>query len=179
MLKLLPLYMALTLGATAAMADLSQLRVGDMRKMVVHAAPLPLPDANYATGAGEAALGALRGPALVNFWATWCAPCRHEMPAILALGDAHPDLTVELIATGPNNPAAIEAFFDEIGRPGDVSYAADPRQRLARAMGVIGLPVTVLIDAQGREVARVQGDADWDAPEAHAVIAALLDEERP
>ena len=121
----------------------------------------------------------LRGKVVVvNFWATWCAPCREEMPSIAALGGAFPteDFAVITIATGRNPAPAIEKFLGDIGLQ-EMPVYLDPKQKLARDMGVMGLPVTVLIDREGREVARLVGGADWGSESAHAIIAALIGEE--
>lgn len=80
---------------------------------------------------------------------------------------------VVTIATGRNSPAGIKKFFDEIGVT-DLPRHQDPRQALARDMGVLGLPVTVIIDPEGQEVGRLMGDADWGSDSAKAIIAALL-----
>ncbi|PHQ66773.1 MAG: redoxin [Paracoccus sp.] len=112
--------------------------------------------------------------ALVNFWATWCAPCREEMPSLDALqselGDD--DFQVVTIATGRNAPAKIDEFFEETGVK-NLPVLLDPKQQLARSMGVVGLPVSVLIDRDGNEVARLLGDADWSSDAAKQVIRQL------
>ena len=99
---------------------------------------------------------------VVNFWATWCAPCREEMPSLDALqaelgGD---DFQVVAIAAGHNPPAAIQKFLTE-AEIANLPVRLDPRQGLAREMGVMGMPVTVLIDRDGNEIARLIGGADW------------------
>ena len=78
-----------------------------------------------------------------------------------------------LVATGRNSPEAIARFAEEAGLP-DLETCLDPKSRLAAAMGVPGLPVTVLLDADGGEIARLLGEADWSAPEALAVVDYLL-----
>ena len=177
------LYAALAAGANAAAAspaDLEALRTGDMRKLVVHAAPVPTPDTEYTDAAGEpTTLAASNGRVrLVNFWATWCAPCRSEMPALDALARAQggPDFAVITIATGRNSPEAIAAFREQAGITA-LPNALDPKGRLAAAMGVPGLPVSVLLDRDGFEIARMMGDADWNGPDARALIAALIGSE--
>ena len=119
-----------------------------------------------------------KGPVLIDFWATWCAPCREEMPSIAALSEAFPaeDFAVITIATGRNPAPAIEKFLSEIGLE-DMPVYTDLKQRLAREMGVMGLPVSILIDREGREVARLTGGADWNSDSAHAIIAAMIGEE--
>ncbi|MDF1620874.1 TlpA family protein disulfide reductase [Pseudothioclava nitratireducens] len=180
MLRSLVLYTALALGANAAAAaDLSALKTGEMNKLVVYEAPLPVPDLAFEDGmGGTTSLAAYRGQVvLVNFWATWCAPCRAEMPSLDRLqaqlgGNGFEVVTV---ATGRNPPPKIDRFFEEAG-VARLPKFRDPKQQLARAMGVVGLPVTVLIDKNGQEVARLIGEAEWDSPDAKALIAALIAE---
>lgn len=112
---------------------------------------------------------------LVNFWATWCAPCREEMPSLDALqaqmgGD---DFQVLTIAAGRNAPRAIRKFFEDEGVE-NLPMMTDAKLEMARAFGVMGMPVTVLIDAQGRERGRLIGTADWAGPDAIATITALI-----
>ncbi|RWR13901.1 TlpA family protein disulfide reductase [Paenirhodobacter populi] len=180
MLRLLALYTALSLGANPAAAlDLSALKTGEMKKMVVYDQPLATPDLPFVDAEGGShSLRDFRGqPVLLNFWATWCAPCRAEMPA---LDRAQADLgsrglKVLTLATGRNPQAQIGRFFDQAGVVHLPRYQDEPRA-LARAMGVAGLPVSVLIDREGHEVARIIGEADWDSAEARAVLDALTRE---
>lgn len=83
---------------------------------------------------------------------------------------------VVTIATGRNNPAGIVKFFDEIGVD-NLPRHQDPKQKLAAQMAVFGLPITVLINPEGREIARLRGDADWSSDSAKAIIAALIEDE--
>ncbi|GGL54024.1 TlpA disulfide reductase family protein [Wenxinia marina] len=162
--------------ANAGAAQLADVPLeGDMRKLTVHDAPMETSDTPFTLqDGGEATLADFAGtPVVLNLWATWCAPCREEMPTLEALAEeAGDDLTVLTVATGRNSPEGMAAFFDEIGVE-NLPLHTDPRQAFARDLGVLGLPVTILIDAEGHEVARLQGEADWSAPEAAAVIAAL------
>jgi thiol-disulfide isomerase/thioredoxin len=113
-------------------------------------------------------------PVVLNFWATWCAPCREEMPSLDRLQAEMGDrLEVVTVATGPNSPAGIRRFFEEEGIA-NLPMLTDPKQELARGMAVLGLPVTVILDAQGREIARLTGGAEWDTPEAKEVLEAIL-----
>ena len=156
--------------------DLSALREGDMRKLVVADDPLPAPDVPFTAPDGsQTTLAASNGKVrLVNFWATWCAPCREEMPALQALqqdlGGA--DFEVLLVATGRNAPEGIARFFSEEGIT--MQTALDPKGTLGRAAGIAGLPVTLVLDREGREVARLTGGADWASPSARAIVAALV-----
>ncbi|MFC7702939.1 TlpA disulfide reductase family protein [Plastorhodobacter daqingensis] len=179
LIRLAVLYTALALGANAAAAQesLQALRDGDMRKLSFHDMPRMVPDiALLDAGDAEQRLSDYHGKIVVlNFWATWCAPCRHEMPSLdrleAALGG--PDLAVVPVATGRNPVPAIERFFTE-AEVTRLPILRDPRSALSREMGVLGLPVTVILDRDGREVARLTGDADWDSASAKAILAALI-----
>ena len=180
MMKFASLYTGLALLANAAVADTSAieaLRDGDMRKLMFHAEPQATPEVTFTAEDGsEMALSDLSGQiSVVNFWATWCAPCRAEMPGLSNLqaelgGD---DFQVVTFATGRNPRPAMERFFAEIGVD-NLPLHADPKQKLARSMGVLGLPITVILDRDGNEIARLQGDAHWDSDSAKAIVTALL-----
>ncbi|WP_068110037.1 TlpA family protein disulfide reductase [Tropicimonas marinistellae] len=161
----------------ADIADLEALRDGDMKKLVFHAQPQPVPDIAVIDADGaERRLSEMQGDWLVvNFWATWCAPCRKEMPTLSNLQTHFSEQPVEVvtIATGRNAPAAIRRFFDEID-VANLPELRDPKQELARKMGILGLPITVIIDPQGQEVARLRGDAHWDSDSAIAILDALV-----
>ena len=166
-------YTALAFGANAASADVAALLTGDMKKLALHA-PAPVPDAVLLDGGdAEVPLANWRGQWVVlNFWATWCAPCRAEMPSLQRLQAAMPGLAVLPVAAGRNPMPAIRRFYDEAAIT--LPVLRDPKSVLAHQMGVLGLPVTLIIDPQGREVARLIGDAEWDSAAAQAVLAALM-----
>ena len=174
------LYTALMLGANAALADtaaLEALRVGDMKKLMFHSEPQAVSSARFTEADGtERSLADWQGKhVLLNFWATWCAPCRKEMPALDALqaefgGD---DFEVVTLATGRNSLQGIRRFFEEEDIKG-LPILLDPKQMVAREMAVLGLPITVILDPEGREIARLRGDADWASDSARAIVAALL-----
>jgi thiol-disulfide isomerase/thioredoxin len=172
------LYLAAGLGANAAMAqDLSTYLTGSMRGLVVHDAPVATSRLPYVRAdETQGALADYAGQYVVlNFWATWCAPCREEMPSLQNLQSAlgGEDFTVVTLATGRNPPQAIRRFFEEIGVTTLPQYR-DINQQIAREMGVFGLPITVILNPEGQEIARLRGDAHWDSPEALALIAALI-----
>ncbi|WP_294610097.1 TlpA family protein disulfide reductase [uncultured Roseovarius sp.] len=178
------LYMALALGANTSFAEapttatLEALRDGDMKKLNFHSAPQTVPEIAFERGeGGTGTLADYRGQyILLNFWATWCAPCRVEMPTLSNLQTAMggKSFKVVTIATGRNAPTAMKKFFDEIGVE-NLPLHRDPKSELARQMGIFGLPITLIIDPEGREIARLQGDAHWDSDSAKALLQALID----
>ncbi len=172
---LLVVYIALALGANAAQADVAALREGDMKKLALHDAPVAVPAAVLldATDA-EHSLAEYKGRWVVlNFWATWCAPCREEMPSLDRLQAAMPEIAVVPVATGRNALPGIERFYADAGVV-NLPVLRDVKSELSRGMGVLGLPVTVILNPEGQEVARLIGDAEWDSDSAKAVLAALI-----
>lgn len=179
-LRSMVLYAALAVGANAAAADtadLEAMRTGLMKKLVFHSTPQPVSDNEFTDVDGNLRrLSNYRGKyILVNFWATWCAPCRKEMPSLDALqetlgGDAFEVVT---IATGRNTLPGITKFFKK-AEIKNLPVLLDPKQGLARDMGVLGLPISVIIDPEGREIARLRGDAEWNSNSALAIIGALI-----
>jgi thiol-disulfide isomerase/thioredoxin len=112
---------------------------------------------------------------LLNFWATWCAPCRKEMPMLDALQAEFGGDAFEVVPwrRGATRSRGSGGSIEEIGVE-NLPILLDPRQDLAREMGVFGLPVTVILDAEGREIARLIGEADWQSDSAKAIVAALI-----
>ena len=171
------LYTALLVGANPVAADVPAamaLREGDMKKLAATEPPAALPEAVLIDMQDAPhSLDEYRGKWVVlNFWATWCAPCREEMPALDRLQAAMPGIAVLPVATGRNAPDAIDRFFTEAGVK-NLTVLRDPKAELSRAMGVLALPVTVILNPEGQEVARLIGDAEWDSPEAQAVLKAM------
>ncbi|MEM6482920.1 MAG: TlpA disulfide reductase family protein [Pseudomonadota bacterium] len=178
--KSLLLYMALALGANAASADtygISELREGDMRKLVVHDDPWDVSVIPFALDAGgEGQLSDFKGKVtVVNFWAVWCEPCKYEMPMLSDLQDAlgGEDFEVVTIAVGRNSPDAMQRFFEDI-EVTNLPLHADRRMSMSRSMGVLGLPVTLIMDREGQEIARLVGEADWSSDSAKSILNHLL-----
>jgi thiol-disulfide isomerase/thioredoxin len=180
-LKSLLLYTALGLGANTVFAmDTSQfdtLKSGDMRKLAWAKSDEMVSTVAYFDETGqETDLSTYRGKTVVlNFWATWCAPCRKEMPSLSKLQSELGDDTFEVvtIATMRNSPNSIQSFFTKIGVQ-NLSQHNDPKGALSRSMGVVGLPTTLIISQSGQEIGRLLGDADWASEEAIALISAII-----
>jgi thiol-disulfide isomerase/thioredoxin len=124
----------------------------------------------------EHKLADFRGRVVVlNLWATWCAPCREEMPALDRLQAARggPDLVVLALSLDRAGLDQIQAFYEEVGVRNLPIYR-DPTAAAGRALRAPGLPTTLVIDRAGNEVGRVLGEAVWDGPEALELLDAVL-----
>ncbi len=170
-------YVLITALASREQSGLLSYAEGEIAQLQVLSEPPAQPDgvANDADGA-DVRLSDYRGRVLlVNLWATWCAPCLREMPSIdrLAAAMADEDFAVAAISLDGRREDAV-AWFEENGIE-NFGPLHDPEvTSFARALGAPGLPVTIIYDPQGREVARLSGDAEWDSPEAVALIEAVI-----
>ena len=168
-------------GASAALAArLKPLARGDAAAVAVAADPRPaLPLAFERPDGSKATLADFRGRAvLLNLWATWCVPCRAEMPALDRLQADRGGKDFEVVAVNVDT-ARLErrgAFLDGIGVKALTRYAdpsGDAFETLRRGGKALGLPVSLLIDGDGCEVAEVAGALKWDSADAAALIGAL------
>lgn len=134
------------------------------------------PQEPFLTAAGTpVTLGDFKGKAvLVNFWATWCAPCIKELPSLARLAKARggADFVVLAISTEKGADKKAAAFMAENGI--ELEPYADPKQKLFRAFRLQGLPTTLLIGPDGREIARREGEAEWDSDKVWSQIEAAL-----
>lgn len=113
---------------------------------------------------------------IINFWATWCAPCKKEMPSLnsLAQNMKYEDIQIITIASGRNSKEAIDGFFDDNNLVNLKKYR-DPRGRIAVKYGVTALPTTVVINPTGLEIGRIIGDIDWDTADVRSFFKKLLE----
>lgn len=132
--------------------------------------PIRIEPATFERASGERLdVGELRGPYLLHFWASWCLPCRDELPALIEAARGHEGRVVLL---GMDEDwAPVRAFFG--GTP-PAMVAREPAGRVARTLGVRALPDTYLVDAQGRAVRRVGRALDWSRPGYRAWLARML-----
>ncbi len=186
-LKSLVVYTALAVTATSAIAqdvthtppsieELRDMREGSLRKLILHSEPQRESAAMFTDPqGGEHSLADYEGKyVLLNFWATWCTPCRVEMPSLDRLqarlgGDA---FAVVPVATSHNPQPAIDRFWEQ-AEISNLPILLDPDRLLAADFGALSLPLTIVLDPQGREIARLIGDAEWDSDSAVAILSAL------
>jgi len=124
--------------------------------------------------AGSFRLSEHRGKVvMINFWATWCAPCLAEMPALDALYRRHRDAGFVLVAVSVDtDPKLVTPWVRE--RSLAFPVALDAKMRVAETYGVRALPSTFLVDRQGHLVALALGPRHWDTRASHAVVEGLL-----
>ncbi len=157
-------------------------RTGDMTKLVVHDAPKSRVEDAFADIDGKKmTLSDFGGKVIVlNFWATWCPPCRAEMPSIdrLSADMAGQDVTVLALSTDRGSIARVRSFFKDVGIK-NLPVIQDKRSRVARSSAVIGLPVTLILDREGREIARLQGEAEWDSDAVKTILGQIINRTAP
>ncbi|MDR3425073.1 MAG: TlpA disulfide reductase family protein [Alphaproteobacteria bacterium] len=138
--------------------------------------PAPMPPLVFEDGNGaQHALSDYRGQfVLLNLWATWCAPCAREMPSLDALQKNFDlrRLTV-LPLSEDRGDATVGAFYRSRGLS-HLPIALDTAGRALSALHLHGLPTSILINPQGDEVARAEGEADWTSPEEMGVLQAQM-----
>jgi len=151
--------------------------VGQMITFVASAEPRDIPDFKFVRDDGtETSLEAWRGKVvLLNLWATWCGPCRKEMPALDQLkadlaGDEFDLVAVSIDLGGLDKP---RKFLKEI-KVRHIELHNNSSGKLTSSLRVFGMPTTLLINRQGREIGRLVGPAEWDSKEAYALIKAAI-----
>ncbi len=167
-------------GATAQLPagpGTNTLSVGEMAAFVFKKSPESLPDVAFLDGTGkERSLKDWRGKVvLLNLWATWCVPCRKEMPGLDRLQAELGSDTFEVVAVSVDK-TGIEGARKFLGQVKSEKLAvyADPGVRITSTLKAIGMPATILIDREGREIGRLVGPAEWDSKEAKDLIAAAM-----
>lgn len=163
---------------STASSPLSPLARGAIAAFIAPAEARPVPALTFKNEAGaETSLAAFKGKVvLLNLWATWCAPCRAEMPALNALqkelGGA--DFEVVALSLDLKGIEVARQFLTEVKADALTPYIDDSAKTL-NILQAPGLPTTLLIDREGRELGRLLGPAEWHSPEAKALIKAAVE----
>ncbi len=162
---------------SGAQGPLAGLNKGAMAAFVIKPTPEALPAVAFAGADGAPkSLSDWRGKVvLFNIWATWCVPCREEMPMLdklqAELGGENFEVVAVNIDRGGSGKAA--KFLTETGAS-NLELYTDPSGKLFSVVRAVGMPTTLLIDRDGREIGRLVGPADWGSPEAVALIKAAI-----
>jgi len=158
--------------------EIAGMSTGAMAKLAMREEPKGPLEAEFVNGNGATVTVAeFAGKVTVlNLWATWCPPCRKEMPALNELQAAleGSGAQVATVAVQSGGRAKAEEFLKE-NMLYDLPGYADERNAIPREVGILGLPTTLILDPQGREIGRLQGDAEWNAPEAEAILRRLAE----
>ena len=148
-----------------------------MAAFVFRKEPEALPQFKFQDAEGrERTLSDWRGKVvLLNLWATWCLPCRKEMPSLDRLQKELGSDQFEVVALSVDRKGleASRKFLDET-KVERLALYVDPSARANTELRVVGLPVTLLIDAQGRELGRLLGPAEWDGEDAKRLLRTVL-----
>lgn len=148
-------------------------RAPGLPAFVYKTAPAPLADVGFVDGSGAPkTLKDFRGKTvLLNLWATWCAPCREEMPSLDRLQQELGSDVFQVVALAVDRTGLDSArkFLEGINVKSLALYA-DPTTRSGSALKAVGMPTTILIDAEGREIGRLPGPAEWDSADAKRLV---------
>jgi thiol-disulfide isomerase/thioredoxin len=168
-------------GAVELARKIAPLAHGEVAALTMATAPLRLPDLAFEDADGKPKkLSDWRGrTVLVNLWATWCVPCRKEMPALEGLqtrlgGENFEVVAINIDTRDPEKPKNFlrDAHLTRLG------YFSDEKAKVfqdLKAIGrALGMPTSVLVDAQGCEIATIAGPADWDSDDAIKLITAAM-----
>jgi thiol-disulfide isomerase/thioredoxin len=150
---------------------------GDLVAFVHKNPPVELANVSFSDEAGAAkTLAEFKGKVvLLNLWATWCLPCRHEMPSLDRLQKELGSDQFEVVALSLDRAGkdAARKFFDEI-KIANLKLYIDPTMKAGNGLRAVGMPTTILIGKDGKELGRLPGPAEWDGPAAKALIAEAL-----
>jgi thiol-disulfide isomerase/thioredoxin len=164
-------------GGATRQNPLAGLNKGAMVAFVARPKPQDLPAFTFADAAGATkSLADWHGRVvLLNIWATWCVPCREEMPTLdeleAALGGK--DFEVVILNIDRGGIDKPKAFLAETGAT-HLQLYTDPSGKLFSTLKAVGMPTTLLIDRDGKEIGRLVGPADWNSPEAFALLKAAI-----
>ena len=160
-------------GPSAATGSANPNSSANLLALSVFEQPRPLPEIRFQDDQGhDLTLAEFRGRVvLLNIWATWCVPCRREMLTLdrLEARLGGKDFLVMALSVDRRGIDAVRGFYREVGVQKLAIYL-DPSGKGSRDLAIPGVPATLLIDQEGREVARKMGAAEWDGPEMVSLI---------
>ena len=163
-----------------ASKSLKALAVGPMAKLAVLTQPSGLPPSPFTGPSGApVSLAAFKGQVVVlNLWATWCAPCIKEMPTLAALQGAYAGKPVKVVALSQDRAQEGDKARAFIAQHAPLDFFQDAKFVVAPEIkpAVAGFPTTVLYDKRGIARAMLSGEADWNGPQARAIVDRLLAE---
>ncbi len=165
-------------ASTALAGKLAPLAKGDLAALAIRAQPRPMENLVFEHDGAPTDVAAFKGRTiLLNFWATWCGPCREEMPSLdrlqgIAGNQSFSVVTVNMDTARLDRP---KTFLRQIGVK-NLGFYADPQgkviQTLQQAGKLVGLPTTLLIGPDGCEIGAMAGPAKWDSADAQALVRA-------
>nr|WP_280284376.1 TlpA disulfide reductase family protein [Pseudomonas sp. BN415] len=145
--------------------------------MLIWPEPRPVEDVRFVDGEGKPrSLADFRGKVvLLNLWATWCAPCRQEMPTLdrLQAKLGGNDFQVVALSLDQDGVLVVRDFYREIGIQ-HLQIFVDEQMQAIQSLSAFGLPVTLLLDREGREISRKAGEAEWDRPEVIEYVQSVI-----
>lgn len=159
--------------------ELAQFQTGSLQRLQFLASPPDQPRERYVNWAGETmALSDFRGDyLLLNIWATWCPPCVVEMPSLNAFaGDLRGENIAVVTISMDQQDNAIAAFFAK-NNLSNLTNWRDENLTIASKLGKKGLPLTIIYNPRGIEIARISGEVDWSSDEARGLINEILGKE--
>lgn len=169
---------AASASAGKAVGPLAAYAKGSLAHLQTFATPQKIGDIGFIDGDKKPVrLSDFKGKVVVlNVWATWCAPCRFEMPTLAKLqaNNAGKAFKVLPLSVDTEDKFADVKSFIDVQQPLEVY--ADQEFQAPQMYNISGMPVTLILDKQGREVARLDGEATWDTPEVQALVDRLLSE---
>lgn len=159
---------------------LARFAQGEMARLYVMEAPPPMPARTLRDAAGaETTLAAYQGEVVVlNLWATWCAPCMEEMPSLMQL-QYNFEGRIRVVPVSVDSEGERAKAISELRRltGGGLPFLQDMTRGVLFDAQAAGMPVTIIYSAEGQEIARLAGGADWGSEDASRLIEAVLVEE--
>ncbi len=154
--------------------------MGEMARLYVEDAPPPMPARALRDAAGnETTLAAYRGQVVVlNLWATWCAPCMEEMPSLAVL-QRNFEGRIAVVPISVDSEGERDKAISELRRlsGGSLPFLQDMTRGVLFDVQAAGMPVTIIYNRQGQEIARLAGGANWGSEDASRLIEAVLAEQ--